>query len=230
MLSFLYKIKITIHWKFIYITTHNWNPHRHKMLSEITEIDEETHWFINTEEQKEKVRKIIQYQKSLYRSSTSTSSSSSAASSSSLSSPHKSSSLLDLMKGGSTSMRRLFDMEHTSLATHFDLYSGSPIIKPISLWESDSDREFQDPWALIKQIGSTPFVGTDRESELASKGSYVDGNFDSHNRNNKSGKRKLTRKRSYRRMPGFGLWRCGRFRFCFRFRRLKVRIWGRIFR
>ncbi|KAL2337024.1 hypothetical protein Fmac_011470 [Flemingia macrophylla] len=200
------------------------------MFSEINEeTDEETHLFINTEEQKEKIRKIIQYQKSLYRSSSSLSYS--ASSSSSLSSPHKSSSLLGLMKGGSTSMRRLFEMEHTSLATHFDSYSGSPIIKPISLWESDSEREFQDPWALIKGVESSRFVGTDRESELASTGSFVDEDYGSHqNTNDKSGRRKLTRKKSFRRLPGFGLWRCGRFRFTFRLRRLKVRICCRIFR
>ncbi|KAG5022683.1 hypothetical protein AAZX31_07G138400 [Glycine max] len=198
------------------------------MLSEITEeIDVDTHWFINTEEQKEKIRKIIRYQKSLYRPSSSLSSS--AASSSSFSSPHKSTTLLELMKGGSISMSRLFDMEHTSLATHFDSYSGSPIIKSISLWESDSEHEFQDPWAMIKQIGSIPFAGTERESELASKGSYVEGDFGSHYRNDKSGKRKLTRKESFRRLPGFGLWRCGRFRFPLKFRRLKLRIRGRIF-
>ncbi|KAG5009976.1 hypothetical protein JHK82_018595 [Glycine max] len=198
------------------------------MLSEITEeIDVDTHWFINTEEQKEKIRKIIRYQKSLYRPSSSLSSS--AASSSSFSSPHKSTTLLELMKGGSISMSRLFDMEHTSLATHFDSCSGSPIIKSISLWESDSEHEFQDPWAMIKQIGSIPFAGTERESELASKGSYVEGDFGSHYRNDKSGKRKLTRKESFRRLPGFGLWRCGRFRFPLKFRRLKLRIRGRIF-
>ncbi|KAL9315356.1 hypothetical protein ACSQ67_016357 [Phaseolus vulgaris] len=201
------------------------------MLSEITEEkDEDTHWFINTEKQKEKIRNIIQYQKSVYGSSTSSSLSPSAESSSSFTSPHKSRSLLGLMKGGSTSMRRLFDMEHTSLATHFDFYSGSPITKTISLWDTDSERDFQDHWALIKEVGSTPFVGTDRESELASKGSNVDGDFVSHNMNFNSGNRKLTRKKSFRRLPRFGLWRCGRFRFPLRFRRLKVRIWGRLFR
>ncbi|CAJ1804941.1 unnamed protein product [Sphenostylis stenocarpa] len=201
----------------------------HAVPSKTMELDEDTHWFINTEEKKEKIRKIIQYQKSLYRSTTSSSFSSSAASSSSFSSPHKSSSLLKLMKGGSTSMRRLFDMEHTSLATHFDFYSGSPITKPISLWESDSEHDFQDPWALIKEVGPTRFVGTDRESELASKGCYVDGDFGSQNRNLKSSKRKLTRKKSFRRLPGFGLWRCGRFRFPLRFRRLKLRDLHQVF-
>lgn len=127
-------------------------------------------------------------------------------------------------------MRRLFDMEHTSLANHFEFYTGSPITKPISLWDSDSERDFQDPWALIKEVGSTRFVGTDRESELASKGSNVDGDLGFHNRNLDSGNRKLSRKKSFRRLPRFGLWRCGRFRFPLRFRRLKIRIWGRLSR
>jgi len=225
MICPLYKIKRTVSWKYTTgILVDN-------MFCEITEeIDEDTHWFINTEEQKEKIRNIIQYQKSLYRSSASSSLSSSAASTSSFSSPHKSRSLLGLMKGGSTSMRRLFDMEHTSLANHFEFYTGSPITKPISLWDSDSERDFQDPWALIKEVGSTRFVGTDRESELASKGSNVDGDLGFHNRNLDSGNRKLSRKKSFRRLPRFGLWRCGRFRFPLRFRRLKIRIWGRLSR
>ncbi|AES79451.1 hypothetical protein MtrunA17_Chr7g0241901 [Medicago truncatula] len=191
----------------------------------IEEKEEESHWFINTKEQKEKIMKIIQYQKSLYLSTSSSSSSSSAASSSSYS---KSSSLLDLMKVGSTSMRRLFDMEHTSLSNHFDYYSGSPIIKPISLWDSDSEREFQDPWDLIKKIGSKKFHGIDRESELASKGSRMDEDFGSHNRNDiKVKHNKLTRKRKFRKLPGLGFWRCGRFRFALTLRRIKFRIWGR---
>lgn len=129
-------------------------------------------------------------------------------------------------------MRRLFAMEHTSLSTHFDYYSGSPLIKPISLWDSDSEVQFQDPWSLIKQVGSISFSGTDRDnSQLASKGSYIDAaGFGSQNRNYKTDKPKLTRKKSFRRLPGFGLWRCGRFRFHLRFKRLKFRIWGRKFR
>jgi len=188
----------------------------------IEETEEESHWFINTRDQKEKIMKIIQYQKSLYLSSSSLSSS--AASSSSYS---KSSSLLDLMKGGSTSMRRLFDMEHTSLSNHFNYYSGSPIIKSITLWDSDSEREFQDPWALIKKFGSKKFHVIDRESELASKGSRMDEDFGSHNRNDIKVKHKLTRKRKFRRLPGLGFWRCGGFRFALRLRRIKFRIWGR---
>ncbi|CAL5192276.1 unnamed protein product [Lathyrus oleraceus] len=190
------------------------------MSHEITEEpEEESQWFINTKSQKEKIMKIIQNQKSLYSST-----------SSSLSLSSKSSSLLELMKGGSTSMRRLFDMEHTSLSNHFDYYSGSPIIKPISLWDSDSDREFQDPWALIKKIGSTNGYGIDRESELASKGTHMDEEFGSHNRNDKKGKNKLTRKKSFRRLPRFSLWRCGRFNFPLRLRRFKIQIWDRKFK
>ncbi|CAJ2670703.1 unnamed protein product [Trifolium pratense] len=200
------------------------------MSHEIIEEKEESHWFINTKDQKEKIMKIIQYQKSQYLSTTSSSSPpsllSSAASSSSYS---KSRSLLELMKGGSTSMRRLFDMEHISLSNHFDYYSGSPIIKPISLWDSDSEREFQDPWDLIKKIGSTSFYGIDRESELASKGSHMDGDFVSQNINDKKGKHKLTRKKNFRRLPGLGFWRRGRFIFTLRLRRIKFRIWGRKF-
>ncbi|CAK8541896.1 unnamed protein product [Lathyrus sativus] len=199
------------------------------MSHEITEeTEEESQWFINTKYQKEKIMKIIQNQKSLYSSSTTTSSSLSLSSSIATSfSYSKSSSLLELMKGGSTSMRRLFDMEHTSLSNHFDYYSGSPIIKPISLWDSDSDREFHDPWALFKKIGSTNGYGIDRESELASKGTHMDEDFGSHNRNDKKGKHKLSRKKSFRRLPRFSLWRCGRFKFHLRLRRFKFRIWDR---
>jgi hypothetical protein len=195
----------------------------------IEETDEESHWFINTKDQKEKIMKIIQYQKSQYLSTTSSSSPSLLSSAASSSSYTKSRSLLELMKGGSTSMRRLFDMEHTSLSNHFDYYSGSPIIKPISLWDSDSEREFQDPWALIKKIGSTSFYGIDRESELASKGSHMDGDFGSQNINDKKGKYILTRKKKFRRLPGLGFWRCGRFILTLRLRRIKFRIWGRKF-
>ncbi|CAI8612857.1 unnamed protein product [Vicia faba] len=186
----------------------------------IEETEGESQWFINTKYQKEKIMKIIQNQKSLYSSTTSSSSLSYS----------KSSSLLELMKGGSTSMRRLFDMEHTSLSNHFDSYSGSPIIKPISLWDSDSDREFQDPWALIKKIGFTNGYGIDRESELASKGSDMNEDFGSHTRNDKKGKHKLSRKKSYRRLPRFSLWRCGRLKFSLRLRRFKFRIWDRKFK
>ncbi|KAJ0087827.1 hypothetical protein Patl1_31675 [Pistacia atlantica] len=126
------------------------------MKPEITEEkDDEEETCCLTGDQRDKIRRIIEYQKSIYLSSSSSSFSSSSASCSSFFSSRRRSTLLELMKGGSTSLRRLFDMEHTSLATHFDNYSGSPIIKTIPLWGSDTDDELNyDPWANIKQIGS----------------------------------------------------------------------------
>ena len=61
---------------------------------------------------------------------------------------HENRRLLEFIKGGSTSLRRLLEMEHTSLATHIEYYSDSPIIKTIYMWDSDH------PCALIKLIGS----------------------------------------------------------------------------
>ncbi|KAJ7950159.1 ATP-dependent Clp protease proteolytic subunit like [Quillaja saponaria] len=199
------------------------------MLSEITEEkDEEAPCFINTEAQKERIREIIRYQKSLYWSSSS-SMSSAAASCSSFSSSRKSSSLLELMKRGDTSLRRLFDMEHTSLLNHFECYSGSPIIKTIPLWGSDTEHEFHDPWASIKKIRSISGSGTDRQIELGSESSFKDVDYGFQNRNVYASKHRLTRKRSFRRLPGFGLWRCrGRgFRLRLRLRRLRFMICGR---
>ncbi|KAK4253231.1 hypothetical protein QN277_010561 [Acacia crassicarpa] len=187
------------------------------MLSEITEeIDEDQ---INIQVQKDKIRKIIQHQKSLHYSS-SISSSSSSSLAASCSSPSSSSrrNLLELMKGGSTSLRRLFEMEHTSLATHFEYYSGSPLIKPIPLWGSESEGEYEDPWAMIKTMHNTQFHNQsdnyDRESGLASKGSDFGNGFIGNNY-----KRRLTRKISFRRLPELGTWICGRFRFRIRLRR-----------
>ncbi|KAK9289374.1 hypothetical protein L1049_007529 [Liquidambar formosana] len=201
------------------------------MISEITEDeDEDAPCIINKEAQKERIRQIIQYQKSLYLSSSSSSSySSSAASCSSFSSSRKSSSLLELMKGGSTSLRRLFDMEHTSLATHFEEYSGSPIIKSIPLWGSDSDDGNCDPWASIKQIGPTNNPGSDGPSRFGSDSSFKGGESGFRNRKTRISNRKLTRKKAFRRLPGFGLWRCRGFRFRLRLRRLRIMICGRKF-
>ncbi|XVE97053.1 hypothetical protein REPUB_Repub02eG0277300 [Reevesia pubescens] len=197
--------------------------------SEITEEhDEENPYFINSEVGKESIRRIIQYQKSLYWSSSS-SLSSSAASSSSISSSRRNGSLLELMKSGSTSLTRLFDMEHTSLSTHFQDYSGSPIIKTIPLWGSDTDGEVQDPWASIKLTGSFNNVKPGSRSDFASDGSFVDKNFSFKSRKMKNSNRRLTRKKSFRRLPGFGLWRCTGFRFRLRLRRLRIMICGRIF-
>ena len=197
--------------------------------SEITEEqDEENPYFINSEVQKESIRRIIQYQKSLYWSSSS-SLSSAVTSSSSISSSRRSSSLLELMKSGSTSLKRLFDMEHTSLLTHFQDYSGSPIIKSIPLWGSDTDGEAQDPWASIKQSGSFNNFETGNRSDFASDGSFMDEDFSFKNWKIKNSNRRLTRKKSFRRLPGFGLWRRTGFRFRLRFRRLRIMICGRLF-
>ncbi|TQD87792.1 hypothetical protein C1H46_026644 [Malus baccata] len=106
-------------------------------LSEITEEkdDDEIGFFADPEAQKERIRRIIEYQKSLHPSSSSLSSLfSSSASWSSFSSARRSSSLLGLMKVGNTSLRILFDMEHPTLGNHFEDFSGSSIVKPILLW------------------------------------------------------------------------------------------------
>ncbi|KAJ8899705.1 hypothetical protein K2173_019404 [Erythroxylum novogranatense] len=132
--------------------------------SEITEEkdEEDNYLFINTEAQKERIRQIIEYQKSLYWSSSSSSLSTSAASCSSFSSSRRNSNLLDLMKVGSMSLKRLFEMEHTTLATHFQDYSGSPLIKTIPLWGSDdTDNDIFDPWSAIEKIGTSNEFGSD---------------------------------------------------------------------
>lgn len=200
------------------------------MISEITEEkdEEEATCFIDTEAQKQRVRQIIEYQKELYRSSSSLSSSS--ASCSSFSASQRSSSLFNLMKTGSTSLRRLFEMEHTSLATYFENYSGSPLIKPIPLWSGDSDQESHiDPWASIKQY--RPNVDSeidDGQNRSASGGNFLDGDFGFVKTKVRIGNRKLTRKKSFRRLPGFGFWRFRGFRFRLKLiRRIKIAIFGR---
>ncbi|KAK3005395.1 hypothetical protein RJ639_016928 [Escallonia herrerae] len=197
------------------------------MASEITEEeDEEALCIIDTEAKRDKIRRIIDYQKSMYLSSSS--SSSAAASCSSFSSSRRSSSLLDLMKEGSTSLRRLFDMEHTSLGTYFKDYSGSPIIKPILLWGSDSDDGIHDdPWMDIKQIGPVACSGARGLTGLASDGSSMVEESAYENRKASMRTRKLTRKKSFRRLPRFYKWRFRGSRFRFRLRRLKIMICGR---
>lgn len=183
---------------------------------------------MNSDVHKESIRRIIQYQKSLYWSSSSSSSSLSSAAASSISSF----SLLELMKRGSTSLGRLFDMEHTSLLNHFQDYSGSPVTKSIPLWGSDTDGEAQDPcpyWEHIKQI-SAPLNndfdtgGNVNPSDFASDGSFMDKDFSFNNRKIKYTNRRIfTRKKSFRRLPGF------RFRFRLRLRRIRILICGRLF-
>lgn len=202
------------------------------MASEITEEqeedgEEEAPCTINTQAQRDKIRGIIEYQKSLYFSSSSSSSSSLSASCSSFSSSRKSANLLELMKEGSTSLRRLFDMEHTSLATHWKNYSGSPIIKPILLWGSDEEgRVYDDPWIGIKNIGVG--VGIDSQSGggqsgLTSKEAFDDGEFEK----SRIGKHRMARTKSFRRLPRF---RNRRFRgFRLRLRKFRIMICGRKF-
>ncbi|PWA34903.1 hypothetical protein CTI12_AA614730 [Artemisia annua] len=135
------------------------------MSSEIIEEDdhEDTFFMFNKEAQKQKIRQLLKHQKNQYNSSCSSSSSCSSYSlcskgvalSSSFSSLDKNRSrkLLNLMKKGSTSLRRLFDMEHTSLANHFECYSGSYETKTIPLWGSDSDDGVHDdPWFGITKF------------------------------------------------------------------------------
>ncbi|PPS14070.1 hypothetical protein GOBAR_AA06533 [Gossypium barbadense] len=191
--------------------------------SEITEEhDEENPYFINSEAQKESIRRIIQHQKSLCWSSSSSSSitSNAAASSSSISSSRRSSSLLELMKSGSTSLKRLFEMEHTSLLTHFQDYSGSPIVKSVPLWGSDTDGEVEDPWASIKPIGSLDRFETGSLSGSVSDGSSMGKDSRFNNRKTRNSNRRLSRKKSYRKLPGF--------RFRLRLRRLRIMICGRL--
>lgn len=202
------------------------------MASEITQEEDEENpsYVVDKEAEKQKIRQIIDYQKSLYFSSSSSSSSSSfSASRSSFSSPQKNRNLLGLMKEGSTSLRRLFDMEHTSLGNYFKDYSGSPIIKPILLWGSDSDDGIHDdPWMEIKQIkGSSESRIDDQNRVVSSKGSSDHDQEIIHKRISRIRRRKLTRTKSYKRLPRFVLWRFGGFRF--RLRKLKVMICGRKF-
>ncbi|KAJ4704471.1 ATP-dependent Clp protease proteolytic subunit like [Melia azedarach] len=195
------------------------------MKSEITEVkddDGEIVWL--TRAQMEKIRRIIEHQKYLCWSSSSSSSQlSSSASCSYFFSCQKSSSLLQLMKGGSTWLRRLFDMEHTSLSIYFDKYSGSPEIKPIPLWGSDTaDEQVYDPWASIKQIGRPSCdLGNVGLSNFASDGSFRNEEFGSKHKKGKINHRKLKRKKQFRRLPGFGFWRFRGFRFRVRLRKLR---------
>ncbi|KAL8036719.1 hypothetical protein ABFX02_12G176600 [Erythranthe guttata] len=187
------------------------------MASEITPHEDQH----KKEEERLRIMQIIHHQKSIYLSSSSSSSSFSSASSSKTSSS-SSSSLLDLMKEGSTSLRRLFDMEHTSLATYFNDYSVSPIIKPILLWGSDTDSDrniHDDPWSEFRQ--------NVRDNRA------VCNHDDFSNRDKKTRKQRkvLFRTKSYKRLPRFSFWRsCGRFKFRLRLiRKIRLLINGRLY-
>lgn len=205
------------------------------MASEIVEEEDEDPCLIiiNTEARKEKIRQIIRYQKNLYLSSSSSSSfSSAAASCSSFSPSRRSSNLLELMRGGSTSLRRLFDMEHTSLGNHLNDYSCSPVIKPTLLWGSDTDDEIHDdPWMGIKQTDPVFDSRNAGQSGLTSEGSFMDEE-ESTNQKRKARmrKNKLTRTKSFRKLPSFRKWKWKDFRIRFRLTlRLRVMICGRKF-
>ncbi|KAK4396135.1 Auxin transporter-like protein 2 [Sesamum angolense] len=152
-------------------------------------------------------------------------------SSSSFTSPRKSSRLLDLMREGSTSLRRLFDMEHTSLGNYFKDYTVSPIIKPVLLWGSDSDTGVHDdPWAELKIIrGSFDSRNGHQNGILSSQGSFNDEGHMQHGISLITRRRKLIRTKSYKSLPRFSFWRCGvGFKFRLRLiRRLRIMIRGK---
>ncbi|KGN54372.1 hypothetical protein Csa_017974 [Cucumis sativus] len=190
-------------------------------VSEISEEEEDVPRFIDPEVQKERIRQILKYQKSVYSSSSSSLSSSSKSSC-------RGSSLLDLMKAGNTSLRRLFEMQHTSLATYFRKYSGSPMIKSIPLWGSDSDVEIFDAWASVK-IGLSHDSGS-HTTNCTSTGYSIDRKTGLGNSTISVSKLKLTRKKSFRKLPRFCLlWSSKRFRVRFRLRRLRILICGKQF-
>ncbi|KAL2250417.1 UNVERIFIED_CONTAM: hypothetical protein Sindi_2164000 [Sesamum indicum] len=198
------------------------------MASEIAEEDEdfEKHACMEDKEaQKTRIRRIIAYQRSLYFSSSSSSSSSAT---SSFTSPRKSSRLLELMREGSTSLRRLFDMEHTSLGNYFKDYTVSPIIKPLLLWGSDSDSAVHDdPWAELKIIGASFDSGNGHQNGiLSSHASFNNEEHMHHSIRIKTRRPKLIRTKSYKSLPRFSFWRCGvGFKFRLRLiRRLRIMI------
>ncbi|KAL7092641.1 hypothetical protein ACP275_12G175900 [Erythranthe tilingii] len=192
------------------------------MSSEITPDENQR----KKEEERSRIMQIIHHQKSLYLSSSSSSSFSSASSSKTSSS--SSSSLLDLMKEGNTSLRRLFDMEHTSLANYFNDYSVSPIIKPILLWGSDDDDDdtdshrniHVDPWSEFRHK-----VRDDR-GVLCNHDDFSTGVTISRKQ-----RKVLFRTKSYKRLPRFSFWRsCGRFKFRLRLiRKIRLLINGRLY-
>lgn len=183
------------------------------MVPEISEEDfEETSEIIDPEVQKQRIRQIIEYQKSVCLSSTF---SSSVASCSSLSSSHKGNSLLESIERGRFSLGRLFEMEHASLATHWQDFNGSPMIKPISLRDNDRDDRFHDPWMSIRQIGPTRDLGPDE--------------FGLENREARIMTRKLSRTKSFRRLPGFGCCICRGFWFKLKSRLPQIMVFRRKF-
>uniref|UniRef100_A0A7N1A9Y5 Uncharacterized protein n=1 Tax=Kalanchoe fedtschenkoi TaxID=63787 RepID=A0A7N1A9Y5_KALFE len=198
------------------------------MSSQITEEEDDAEApcvGINTEAQKERIRKIIQRQRCQYMCSASFHTP--PIKCTALSFCRRNGSLLELMKLGSASLRRLFDMEHTSLATHFSQYSGSPLTKPILLWGSDSDDGASDPWEWIKRsVAEKDFQRVTR-SGFSFSGQCVSNGVRNHGGKGEAGRGfhvtkrtslKLARTKSFRRLPKLGVWIWRRLRFRLRFR------------
>lgn len=114
-------------------------------------------------------------------------------------------------------------MEHTSLSSYFQDYSGSPIIKPHFLWGSDSDHD--DPWKSIEKHHHQQ-QKDESTSRVASKGSFTKQDFADTKKKQRCGKHKLKRTKSFRKLPRFrfNLWRWGGFRL----RRLRFLFCGRV--
>ncbi|KAE8099230.1 hypothetical protein FH972_017227 [Carpinus fangiana] len=89
--------------------------------------------------------------------------------------------------------------------------------------DSDHDEYEHDPWAPVKQFGPNG------QTKTASEGGFMDGELDFGIRKSKTSNRMLKRKKSFRRLPGFGLWRCRGFRFRLKLKRLRIVICGRKF-
>ncbi|CAI0427441.1 unnamed protein product [Linum tenue] len=201
-------------------------------ISEITEEEPEDGFLINKQAQKETIRRMLHHQKSLLLSSTTSSSSSltssnpteasrsSSSSSSSSQESKNSTSLLGLMRTGSTSLGRLFGMEHTTLAAHFHDYSCSSTTKTIPLWGSDAEdsKAEEDPWESIRGFG---MQGSDSSS---CKDDQLRVKAASTRRRRRSRRGKLSRKKSFRKLPRFPFWR-----WRLRFKRFRILICGKIF-
>jgi len=222
-------------------------------MGEITqeEEDDESHVRVDPQVQKERIRKIISHQKSLYLSNSSpliSDSNSSASSRRSSSSSSNRSSLLELMKVGGMSLGRLFDMEHTSLAAHLKDYSASPITRPIFLWGTDSCEDdhlayaYAYAWSPLKLLrrssSSSSCCNSGLILEPEGEGIFAKEHYSSpppplmkKKKKESIGSRqqRLTRKRSYKALPRFRIWRrCKGFRLLFKLRlRLKIVIVGK---
>ncbi|KAJ9694954.1 hypothetical protein PVL29_010441 [Vitis rotundifolia] len=103
-------------------------------------------------------------------------------------------------------------MEHTGLATHWQDFNGSPMIKPISSWDNDRDDRFHDPWMSIRQIGPSRDLGPDE--------------FGLENRETRIMTRKLSRTKSFGRLPGFGSCICRGFWFKLKSRQPQIMVCG----